>query len=48
MKVVYDPKKGKPKKRTAHLTWQFIQKWQAENLKRGLVILGVTDKNSKK
>ena len=47
MKVVYDPKNGEPKKRNAYLSSDFMRKWQIENLKRGLAISGVTDKNSK-
>ncbi len=40
MKVVYDPKKGKPKKRIAYLTAEFIRKWQEKNIQLGLTFTG--------
>ncbi len=47
MKVMYDPKNGKAKKRTAKLTIEFIRKWQIENIQRGLAISHSSEKNSK-
>jgi hypothetical protein len=47
MKVMYDPKNGRPKKRSAYLSSDFIRKWQKKNIQLGLAISHGSEKNSK-